>query len=289
MRFWKRRSRQPEEQPPEIPVSQEEVVRPGGRFPILDVGALSHVGRVRTRNEDRFLALHTVTGSGDAELLPLGLFAVADGMGGHSEGDLASEIAIHAIATHAWPALPTRFGSPSTERPIQEVLTEAVLQAHHEIRNRQTDQDMGTTVTIALLVGTAVYLAHVGDTRAYILDPTGLHVLTRDHSLVTRLHELGQLSAAEMAHHPQRNVLYRAVGQSDELEVETCYRRLTGASHLLLCSDGLWGLVPEAEIARILRTIAGAQAACAALVAAANAAGGEDNITVILVAFNLSQ
>jgi len=148
---------------------------------------------------------------------------------------------------------------------------------------------MGTTVTIALLVGTAVYLAHVGDTRAYILDPTGLHVLTRDHSLVTRLHELGQLSAAEMAHHPQRNVLYRAVGQSDELEVETCYRRLTGASHLLLCSDGLWGLVPEAEIARILRTIAGAQAACAALVAAANAAGGEDNITVILVAFNLSQ
>lgn len=261
-----------------------DTMRRAGRFPTLDVGALSDVGRVRTRNEDRFLALHTVTGSGDAELLPLGLFAIADGMGGHADGDTASEMALRAIAAHVWPALPSRFGADGAHRPIQEILTEAVLNAHQEIRRREANQGMGTTATVALLTGTAVYLAHVGDTRAYILDEKGLHVITRDHSLVTRLHELGQLTAAELVDHPQRNVLYRALGQSEELEVETYYRRLTGVSHLLLCSDGLWGAVPEPEIVRLLRASPGAQAACASLVAAANAAGGEDNITVILVA-----
>ncbi len=262
-----------------------DVTHRAGRFPIWDVGALSDVGRVRSRNEDRFLALHTVTGSGDAELLPLGLFAIADGMGGHADGDTASETAMRAIAAHVWPALPSRFGANGANRPIQEILTEAVLHAHQEIRRREANQGMGTTATVALLVGTAIYLAHVGDTRAYILDDKGLHAITRDHSLVTRLHELGQLTAVEMENHPQRNVLYRALGQSEELEVETYYRRLAGATHLLLCSDGLWGTVPEAEIVRLVRHAPGAQVACASLVAAANAAGGEDNITVILVAF----
>jgi len=249
----------------------------------LDVGALSDVGRVRARNEDRFLALHTVTGSGGANLLPLGLFAIADGMGGHPDGDTASEVAIRAIAAHALPALPSLSGANSENRPIQEILTEAVLTAHQEIRRHATDQDIGTTATVALLVGAAIYLAHVGDTRAYILDAKGLHAITRDHSLVSRLQELGQLTAAEAQDHPQRNVLYRALGQSEELEVETYYRRLVGVSHLLLCSDGLWGLVSEADMTRILRTAPGAQSACEALIAAANAAGGEDNITVVLL------
>jgi serine/threonine protein phosphatase PrpC len=251
----------------------------------LDVGALSDVGRARTRNEDRFLALQTVTGSGDAELLPLGLFAVADGMGGHADGDTASEIAMRAIAAHTLPVLPSLSNAGGGGHPIQEILTEAVLAAHQEIRRRARGQGMGTTATVALLIGTAIYLAHVGDTRAYILDAEGLHVITRDHSLVTRLQELGQLTAEEAQEHPQRNVLYRALGQAEELEVETYYRRLTGVSHLLLCSDGLWGLVPEAEITRILRTSPGAQSACESLIAAANAAGGEDNITAVSLGF----
>jgi protein phosphatase len=111
-----------------------------------------------------------------------------------------------------------------------------------------------------------------------------LHALTRDHSLVNRLQELGQLTAEEAKVHPQRSVLYRALGQVEELEVETYYRRLAGVSHLLLCSDGLWNQIPEGEIIQILRTSPGAQVACEALLAAANAAGGEDNSTAVLVA-----
>jgi serine/threonine protein phosphatase PrpC len=258
----------------------------------LDVGALSDVGQVRTRNEDRLLILRTMTGSSSAEPLFLGMFVVADGMGGQADGDTASEVAVRTIAAHTLKDLPSLAASGS--RPIQEVLTEAVLAAHKAILDYPTglqgsphaanSEGMGTTATVALLVGSTLYLAHVGDTRVYMLDDAGLHLLTRDHSLVGRLQELGQLTPAEAQQHPQRNVLYRALGQSDELTVETYYRRLAGVSHLLLCSDGLWGLVPDAEIVRILRTVPGAQAACEALIDAANDAGGEDNITAILLA-----
>lgn len=290
------RRRFTDEQAPEAPamsapalVSAEQPLpstRPTNHPTTLDVGALSDVGRVRTRNEDRYLVLQTVIGSGGTALLPLGLFAVADGMGGHTGGDTASEIAMRAITAHALPALP--FFSVADDgggRPLQEILSDAVLAAHQEIQRQAKGTGMGTTITVALLIGTSIYLAHVGDTRAYVLDADGLHAITRDHTLVNRLQELGQLTAAEAHDHPQRNVLYRALGQAEELEVETYYRRLTGVSHLLLCSDGLWNLVPEAEIARVLRESPGAQSACESLVSAANMAGGEDNITVVSLGF----
>jgi len=270
--------------PPAAAAAETETLPPAARALTLDVGALSDVGRVRARNEDRFLALQTVTGSDDARLLPLGLFAVADGMGGQANGDTASEVAIRVILAHALPALPSLSSVDGGNRPIQEILTEAIFAAHLEIRRHEMGQgSMGTTATVALLVGSAIYLAHVGDTRAYVMDAEGLRAITRDHSLVARLRELGQITATEARSHPQRNVLYRALGQSEELEVETYHQRLTNVSHLLLCSDGLWGMLSKDEIAHILNTAAGAQAACETLIAAANAAGGEDNITAVLL------
>jgi protein phosphatase len=141
----------------------------------------------------------------------------------------------------------------------------------------------GTTLTCALVIGQQLVLSHVGDSRAYVITPDGFEQLTRDHSLVQRLQELGQLSAAEAAIHPQRNVLYRAIGQGEGLEVDIASRRLASGSMLLLCSDGLWGLVPDDRIQEMIRQAASPQAACEALVAAANAAGGPDNITAVLV------
>jgi protein phosphatase len=141
----------------------------------------------------------------------------------------------------------------------------------------------GTTLTCALIIGEQVVLSHVGDSRAYIITPDSFEQLTRDHSLVQRLQELGQLSAAEAAVHPQRNVLYRAVGQGEGLEVDVDSRRLPPGAVMLLCSDGLWGLVPDDRIQSLIRQSANPQAACEALVAAANAAGGPDNITAVMV------
>jgi protein phosphatase len=143
--------------------------------------------------------------------------------------------------------------------------------------------ESGTTLTCALLIGEQVVLSHVGDSRAYIINGDELEQVTRDHSLVQRLQELGQLSAAEAAVHPQRSVLYRAVGQGEGLEVDVESRRLAPGAMLLLCSDGMWGLVPDKQILQTVRAAPSPQIACEALVAAANAAGGPDNITVVII------
>ncbi len=128
-------------------------------------------------------------------------------------------------------------------------------------------------------------IGHVGDSRAYTFTDNGAEVLTRDHSLVKRLEELGQLSEAEAAIHPQRNVLYKAIGQGASLEVDVTSHPVPKDGYLLLCSDGLWGVVSDEEIKRIIWSSPHPQDACEQLVQAANAAGGPDNITAILVYF----
>jgi len=132
------------------------------------------------------------------------------------------------------------------------------------------------------VLGPRAYIAHVGDSRAYVATEKGLDQITNDHSVVYRLVELGQLEPDEAAVHPQRNVLYRAIGQSSDLEVDTYVRTIPHGGRLLLCSDGLWDMVSEAEITDIVATSSSLQAACESLIAAANRAGGRDNITAIL-------
>jgi serine/threonine protein phosphatase PrpC len=133
-------------------------------------------------------------------------------------------------------------------------------------------------------MGDQITLTHVGDSRAYSIHPDGrMQVLTRDHSLVRRLEELGQLTAEEAAQHPQRNVLYRALGQGDPFEPDISTFPLPKSGHLLLCSDGLWNVVPELDILHIIRTNPDPQQACQKMIDAANTAGGPDNISAILV------
>ena len=141
----------------------------------------------------------------------------------------------------------------------------------------------GTTLTCALVIDGRAYLAHVGDSRAYLYHNQTLKQITRDHSYVDKLVELGQLTVEAAAVHPQRNVLYRAVGQGEQLEIDLHILDLKSGSRLLLCCDGLWGMLGDSIIQAILASGQSPQSTCDALIAAANEAGGKDNITAVIV------
>jgi len=265
----------------ELPAAKEV----DGPLPRLKAGWATDVGIVRSHNEDAVLVI-TASHDGDGAMPPLGLFVLADGMGGHQSGEVASSLAARAVAHQITrdfylPALISQ--GPDTSRPdLKDVLVEAVRAANDSVADRVPGG--GTTLTCALVLESRAYIAHVGDSRAYIVTAEGeLDQITHDHSLVDRLVELGQLTRDEAAVHPQKNVLYRAVGQGGELEVDTYTRTIGVGARLLLCSDGLWGIVAEAKMAEIVMNSPSPQVACERLVVAANAAGGRDNITAILV------
>ncbi len=247
-------------------------------------GLASHVGLVRSRNEDAALLLISSQKS-DPASDEFGLFIIADGMGGQEEGQWAADLAVRTVADSVVRKLYVPFvcnTAPTADRtPLQEALMDAMQQANEAVHG--TLPESGTTLTVALVMGDQAYVAHVGDSRAYLIHPDRVEQLTRDHSLVERLHELGQLSAAEAALHPQRNVLYRAIGQGEGLEIDVARHPLAPGARLLLCCDGLWGVVPEETIAAILRETRDTQEACNRLVAAALEAGGPDNVTALLV------
>lgn len=250
----------------------------------MRVGWSTDIGQQRQHNEDAILVMEGFQEGGNS-LLPFGLFILADGMGGHKAGEVASALAVRTAARHimqqVYLGVLYQREHHAQEPSLQEVLVEAVNRANATVTAMVPGG--GTTLICALVLGTQAYVANVGDSRAYLVSTNGLEQITRDHSLVDRLVELGQLTAAEAANHPQRNVLYRAVGQSGILEVDTFVRAMPTGYSLLLCSDGLWGAVEEAEIVRIIAEAASPQAACEALTAAANRAGGKDNVSVILV------
>lgn len=252
--------------------------------PRLEVGWVTDVGEVRRHNEDTALIVTAAHGS-DAVAQAFGIFVMADGMGGQQGGEVASSLAARVVVHHVIRQfyLLTLISQEhdANQPPLNEVLVDAVQAANSAVADRVPGG--GTTLTCALVLGPRAYIAHVGDSRAYVVTEEGLDQITHDHSLVDRLIELGQLTRDEAAVHPHKNVLYRAVGQSGVLEVDTYVRTIPSGGRLLLCSDGLWGMVSEAEIANIVLTSSSLQAACESLVAAANQAGGCDNITAILV------
>lgn len=249
------------------------------------IGWMTDVGRVRNHNED---ALFVVYGEQKASNAApqFGLFMLADGMGGHQSGEIASALALRVAAGRllAQVYLPLVDGADrGADQPsLTDVVREAISQA-----NRVVTRDFpgsGSTLTCGMILGDRLFMGHVGDSRAYLLRVgQPVRQLTKDHSLVSRLIEMGQLTEAEAAVHPQRNVLYRAIGQGVTLEIDVSTYALESGDRLLLCSDGLWGMLEEAEMWRLIQDAATPQQACMHLVEAANAAGGNDNITVVLV------
>ena len=253
-------------------------------FPQLQASCYQSVGKQRDHNEDALFIMTSML-AGNERQFPFGIYIVADGMGGHQHGEIASEIASLTMAGHLLDQVyrsQIRTNPEPPETPLREILAEGVIKAHEAILENAPGG--GTTLTALLIVDNQMAIAHVGDSRVYAINKDNtLHALTRDHSLVKRLEELGQLTADEAAVHPQKNVLYRALGQGEPFEPEIITALAPEAGHLLVCSDGLWGLVPEITLGSIANTTPTLNEACQKMVAAANDAGGPDNITAILV------
>jgi protein phosphatase len=225
----------------------------------------THTGQQRRENEDSLYARAP-------------LFAVADGMGGAQAGEIASRIAVETLGGGV--------ADPDAGHSIEERLADLVREANGRIHELSRSDDrragMGTTMT-AVLVGEAeVTIAHVGDSRAYLLRDGSLDRLTRDHSLVEELVQQGKLTPEEAHTHPQRSVITRAVGPEARVDVDTQTSPARDSDIFLICSDGLTTMVGEAEIAEVISGAPSLEAAGRRLIDAANAAGGRDNITVVL-------
>jgi protein phosphatase len=241
------------------------------------------VGKQREHNEDSVLAI-TTTLSGSAESIPFGVYIVADGMGGHQFGEVASNAAVRIMGGNIMKKFHSYLFNLPTQNlqdSLQELMEISISEAHQYVQREAPGS--GTTVTAALVLGQQVTIAHVGDSRAYAVFPDGrVDPLTRDHSLVKRLEELGHLSKDEAANFPHRNVLIRALGQGEALEADIFTIPFPQSGCLMICSDGLWGVISEKDIQRAVAESPNLQRACQTMVDAANAAGGPDNITVVL-------
>ncbi len=246
-------------------------------------GCGQSIGKQREHNEDCLFAFSVTTG-GEANSAPLGLYIVADGMGGHQYGEVASSTAVRTMANYLLKRFHAYLVHPSEgmEEPLQEMMRAAIIEAQRAVT--QAAPGSGTTLTAALVLGQQMTIGHVGDSRAYTLRADGrVEVLTRDHSLVKRLEELGQISTEEAAAHPQRNVLYRALGQGEMLEPDVFTTPFPQPGYLLLCSDGLWSVLPDDNLCNLVTAAPNLHSACQNLIAAANDAGGPDNISAVLV------
>jgi len=248
------------------------------------IGRRSDTGRQRELNEDSLLTLE-IERVQQSKSKPVGLYVVADGMGGHSAGEVASAMAIDALARTvlAKLMLPTLEKAAQAEPDYGALLKEACSEANRAVheRARKARSDMGTTLVAALVVGSEAYITNIGDSRAYRVNQREIRPITTDHSLVERLVATGQITREEARTHPQRNVIYRTVGDKPQVEVDIFHEGLKRDDWLVLCSDGLHGLVEDAHIQQIVTTCLHPQEACDELVRLANEAGGDDNITVI--------
>lgn len=249
----------------------------------LVFGQATDVGRVRNNNQDSVYSFFA-TGRSTDNLPDFGLFIVADGMGGHVDGEKASAVTVRTVSIEVlanlyFPLLDSL--GLSAERPLTELLADAIQKANQQIMLQVPDG--GTTASACVIIGDRAYIAHVGDSRIYLFHQGKLDQLTRDHSLVQRLIELDQISTEEAAGHPQKNVLYRALGKHEAIEVDTMTRRLPPGASLLLCSDGLWNEISDEEMMEIMSRHRNPQEACQKLIALANSRGGIDNVTAILL------
>ncbi|MDX1664953.1 MAG: protein phosphatase 2C domain-containing protein, partial [Candidatus Promineifilaceae bacterium] len=226
-------------------MARSDAAQTDGGESFMLVARRSHVGRVRQRNEDACFTF--VSQSAGYEALPLfGLFIVADGMGGHLDGHRASQIVSRTVAEYALRTLYQPLlenGGATLRYSFQEIMEEAVLKANKALYIPEPQKAMGSTLTAALVLGSRLFLAHVGDSRAYLLQDDALMAITTDHSVVRALQDSGQLTDEEVAHYSNRSLLYRAL-VGDELEgVDTYTRTLPARGLLMLCSDGLWDLL----------------------------------------------
>lgn len=250
------------------------------------IGCGQSAGLQRDHNEDTLFFLSSILADGLNDI-PFGLCVIADGMGGHKNGEVASGVAARTASRFLINKIYSHLLEINPD-PMEESLQETIERTVNEVQKTviRYAPGGGTTLTLALLMGEQVTIAHVGDSRAYFIYPDGrIQRLTKDHSLVQSMIDHEEITEAEAENHPQRNVLLKAIGQADLVRPDMTTHQIPRSGYMMLCSDGLWGVVSETEIYRITAAEQDPAIACKNLIEMANKNGGPDNISVILVKF----
>ena len=272
---------------PRIQIGRAAHHPPVSGVPSITLAHAQSVGIVREDNEDSLFTLSGIN-IGDSERHNFGLFVIADGMGGHQKGERASTIAAQSVArvvgTYIFSRMLEEIQVFCDNKTLMELMHSSLIEANDDVLSGVPGG--GTTVTALLLMGANAIIGHVGDSRAYRVDSGKLLQLTKDHSLVQKLHDLGEITSAGIENHPRRNILLRAVGQSEILDVDVSEHYVESGSTFLLCSDGLWGCMEEEDMLRIISNSSDLQEACETLTEEANKAGGLDNITSLIVKYD---
>lgn len=247
------------------------------------LGFASNVGKVRRVDEDSLLALEIQTAYLSEPRSRL-LLMVADGMGGHRRGDVASRTAVRAVARTLIPLLTTNEDIPRAtyDREIRAAVYNANQAIFEEARRNPECEGMGTTLSLAVVDGRNLHLANVGDSRAYIVNEREIIQVTRDHSLVQELVDRGELLPEEARHHPRKNVITMALGVYEEITPDIGTLTTEPGDMVLLCCDGLINHVDDEDIHRVVIEANDPQTACEILIALANKGGGTDNISIIV-------
>lgn len=263
-------------------------------FPLgarIEVAMATDVGRTRAgeHNEDSAVAM-LLTLAHDSRMRPLALGLVADGLGGHANGQDASRLVARTVAEHivglaASPMTMEQTGALVGDSRLGAMLLDAARAANAQLcaENERTGGDMGSTLVAALVYDDTAYLINVGDSRGYIFDEEGLRRITTDHSLVEQLIQNEMIAPEERYTHPKRNQIFRSLGDDLNMQMDMFVQKLKPGNRLLLCSDGLWEMAHDDQMTDILRRTPAPREACDALVSAANENGGEDNITAVLL------
>ena len=234
--------------------------------------AMTDVGRVRKVNQDYVYASDTPVGN-----LP-NLYIVADGMGGHKAGDLASSYAVQTIVEAISRSVETR---PALI--LQKAIRYANYRLYEKSEEREEYHGMGTTLVVLTVYKDEALAANIGDSRLYEISQKQIRQISEDHSLVAELVRKGELSATEARRHPDKNIITRAIGGYDTVEAEMFSVDLKPNDCILMCTDGLSNMVEDADILKIVKSAPDIETAAKNLVAAANANGGKDNITVMII------
>jgi len=235
----------------------------------------SDTGKVRQINEDSYNIIQGIPGI-------TATFVIADGMGGHNSGEVASKIAVDSVSNY----LLQSVGKFNDENEIKSYIKDAIKKANIEIFNKSNENEiffgMGTTFTATVILNKRLIIGHVGDSRVYVLRKGKMIQLTIDHSFIEELIKKGTLTREEAENHPKRNVITRALGCEEDIEIDTYLADMIENDVFILCTDGLTNMLSESEIRNIIINAESLDEACNGLVKKALKKGGEDNITVIL-------
>lgn len=240
--------------------------------------ALTDVGRNRSMNQDYIFSSTDPVGSLE------NLYIVADGMGGHNAGDFASRFVVENLVTF--------FSQKYEDKDVHSILKEGIRKINRELYKKASEDSglfgMGTTLVLATIKGNVLYVANIGDSRLYLLREE-LEQITRDHSYVEELVALGKMKRGSRDYLEKKNIITRAIGTSESVDIDLFAMKLKPRDYILMCSDGLSNMVDEFEMEYIIRSEEGIRAKAESLVEAANRSGGKDNISVVLVEPQISE